>query len=460
MACRPPLARSAGRLARAATGTFPYGEGVTRRPLRCRAASSRPALRGTAGIRPRPRLAAALATITVPAAVLLAAPVPRPALATGLLHGRPPAAVPARAHATTVPAAAPVVQAAVPLAAAAAGSPPVLRWPSAGQGAVLVDGVGLLAASPGETPVPIASLTKLMTVDVLLHDHPLSLGQPGPSIEMTAADVADWRRTVAEDGSNVEVRAGEQLSELQLLEALLLPSADNLADTAAIWDAGSQAAFVARMNATAAALGLTATHYADTSGLDPASRSDAVDQARLAAVLLANPVVRAIVRQPSLPFPVVGRIPNLNPALGVDGIVALKSGLTDAAGGCLVAAAWRSVGGQQALVVTVALGQPDQLAGAARAGEALLAEAGPELRAIPVTAPRQLAAWWWAPWRPLPLPLRAPVRPLDVVGWPGLRLTVTVDPSSLVTALDTGPAATLVVRGPSGPLAAEPLTAG
>lgn len=360
---------------------------------------------------------------------------------------------------------APVLQPLVPTRLVAPGPTRPLTWPAKGEGAVLVGGVGLLGRSLDERPVPIASLTKLMTVEVLLRDHPLSATASGPSVTMTAWDVADWRRTVAEDGSNVEVRAGEVLTERQLLEALLLPSADNLADTVAVWDAGSIAAFVAKMNATAAALGLRATHYADPSGLDPASRSDAVDQARLATDLLADPVVRALVRQPSLPFPLVGRIPNLNPALGVDGIVGLKSGLTDAAGGCLVAAAWRRVGeAPPALVVTVALGQPRQLAGAAAAAESLLAQATARLEPVRLAAPRQVVGWLWVPWTPAPLALDAPPAPTAVVGWPGLVLAESLRPQA--TSVLGGPVApgdppaVLAVTGPDGPLADLPLAAG
>ena len=70
------------------------------------------------------------------------------------------------------------------------------------------------------------------------------------------------------------------LTEHQLLEALLVPSADNIADYLATWDAGSIAGFVAKMNATARQLHLRSTHYADASGVNPSSRSTAADQAR------------------------------------------------------------------------------------------------------------------------------------------------------------------------------------
>ena len=249
------------------------------------------------------------------------------------------------------------------------GLAPSFSWPAAGEGAVAVAGVGLMSHSTRSAVVPIASLTKMMTAYLVLADHPLSVGEDGPTLTMTAADVADWVRASQTDESNVPVKLGEVLSERQLLEALLLPSGDNIADTLGIWDAGSDARFVRTMNTAALSLGLTETHYADTSGVNPASRSTASDQAVLAALLMENPVVRSIVSNESLPFPVAGTIVNYNPALGVDGVIGVKSGYTSQALGCLATAAYRTVGGHRELVVAVSLGQPGGLPEKRRAAE-------------------------------------------------------------------------------------------
>ena len=259
------------------------------------------------------------------------------------------------------------------------GRAPTFAWPAAGSGAVAVLGEGLVGASPGEHAVPIASLTKMMTAFVVLNDHPISLGEEGPKFTMTAADVASWVRASQTDESNAPVRLGEVLTEHQLLEALLLPSADNIADYLAAWDGGSMARFVKKMNVAAKSLGLESTHYADASGIDPGSRSTAANQAILAAKLMENPVVRSIVSHPALPFPVAGTIYNFNPALGIDGIVGIKSGFTSHALGCLAIGAYKSVAGHAVMVVTVSLGQPDALYGAARMDENLLDQAAKKL---------------------------------------------------------------------------------
>ena len=83
-----------------------------------------------------------------------------------------------------------------------------------------------------------------------------------------------YRQAVAEGGSNLRVHAGEVLTERDLLLALLLPSADNIAETLAVWVSGNRAAFIARLNATAAAMGMGHTHFADPSGLSASDRLD------------------------------------------------------------------------------------------------------------------------------------------------------------------------------------------
>ena len=115
---------------------------------------------------------------------------------------------------------------------------------------------------------PVASLTKLMTAYVILHDHPLRMGQLGPSITVTQADVNDYDEDTVSDNSNAQVAVGEQIPEIQVLGGLLIHSADNYADLLARWDAGSEAAFVTKMNTDAAKLGMTQSHFADPSGVD------------------------------------------------------------------------------------------------------------------------------------------------------------------------------------------------
>jgi serine-type D-Ala-D-Ala carboxypeptidase (penicillin-binding protein 5/6) len=333
-----------------------------------------------------------------------------------------------------------------------------LPWPAKGQAAIVVLGHGLMARSPRTNVVPIASLTKMMTAYLVLRDHPLDGGAEGPTFVMDAADVAAYVHAVRTGESNVAVAVGERLTERQLLEALLIPSADNIADYLAVWDAGSTRAFVARMNATARALGLTHTHYADASGVSPGSRSDATDQASLAARLMRNPVVRGIVSKRSLPFPVAGTISNYNPALGVGGVIGVKSGFTSRAQSCLATAAYRTAAGHDVLVVAVTLGQTGGLGEAARVDEQLLDSAGSALVGYRLPLPASSVGTLSIDGAPVPLYAAGPA-PL-VVGWPGMELRARIVARPLRTPPTAGRVlAELVVSTPAGSTVSVPLTA-
>ena len=114
-----------------------------------------------------------------------------------------------------------------------------LTWPVHGEAAVGAVGYGVLATHGDQKAQPTASAAKIMTALAILKQHPLNLGQQGPTLTLTQADVDSYNTYVAEDGSVAKVAAGEQITEYQLLEALLLPSADNIADTLAKWSYGS-----------------------------------------------------------------------------------------------------------------------------------------------------------------------------------------------------------------------------
>jgi serine-type D-Ala-D-Ala carboxypeptidase (penicillin-binding protein 5/6) len=233
-----------------------------------------------------------------------------------------------------------------------------VSWPADGVSAADISGFGVVAGPGAARPVPIASVAKLMTAYVVLHDHPLPSGGSGPDITVQSSEAAAYQSQVHDGDSLVPVVAGETLTERQALEALLLPSADNMAWILARWDAGSQAAFVARMNATARHLGMTGTSYTDPSGLDPSTTSTAADQVRLGMAAMQVPALAAITAMPTAVVPVAGVVHNYNTLLGQDGIVGLKTGSMQAAGGCVVIAAWYNAGARNILIVAATFGQP------------------------------------------------------------------------------------------------------
>ena len=122
-----------------------------------------------------------------------------------------------------------------------------------------------------------------------------------------------------------------EYTEREALEALLLPSADNMAWILARWDSGSQAAFVARMNATARRLGMTGTSYTDPSGLDPSTAGTAADQVRLGMAAMRMPVLAAIAAKSAAVVPVASLVRNYNTLLGQDGIAGLRTSSAQAA---------------------------------------------------------------------------------------------------------------------------------
>jgi len=255
-----------------------------------------------------------------------------------------------------------------------------IAWPASGVSAADIGGIGVLPGPGASHPVPIASVAKVMTAYIVLRDHPLGAGEPGPVIVVQPGEAAAYPAESRDGDSLVPVTAGEQLTERQALEALLLPSADNMAWILARWDAGSQAAFTAQMNTTARQLGMTGTHYTDPSGLSASTTSTAADQVRLGMVAMSDSVLARIVALRSAVIPVAGVVHNYNTLLGQNGITGLKTGSDTAAGGCVLLAAWQQVHGHDTLIIAATFGQPGTattiLPDALQAGDQLVVALG------------------------------------------------------------------------------------
>ena len=251
---------------------------------------------------------------------------------------------------------------------------PSTVWPAYGQAAFVRTGESQIQAGPNQHAAAIASLAKVMTAYLVLRDHPLRPGQDGPTITLTDADVADTDRRRRRQESVLAIAAGERLTERQALQALLLPSANNIAAVLARWDAGSVEAFVDRMNATARSLGMTDTRYTDPSGYDDATESTAADQVRIVERAMRLPVFASIVATPSATLPVAGTVHNTNTLLGHDGFVGVKTGSTNPAGGCFAFQAIRRIDGKRTTITGVVLGQPghDQIAAGLAAADAMV----------------------------------------------------------------------------------------
>jgi D-alanyl-D-alanine carboxypeptidase (penicillin-binding protein 5/6) len=229
-----------------------------------------------------------------------------------------------------------------------------VTWPGQGQ-AALVAGNGRPAASPHQQPAPIASLAKVMTAYLILERYPLSGAQDGFTITVTEAQAQAEAQDAAQGQSVLVVRAGEQLSERQLLQALLIASANNIAQLLAAQAAGSQTRFVADMNAQARALGMVHTTYTDPSGFDSGTVSTAADQLRGFGRAMRFGVFRQIVSMASVTLPVAGTVTNYNPLIAE--AYAGKTGSDSAAGGCLAFFTPVTVDGRRVTAVGVVMGQ-------------------------------------------------------------------------------------------------------
>ncbi len=198
--------------------------------------------------------------------------------------------------------------------------------------ALLIDmksGQELFSIAPDERK-PMASLTKIMTALLILEDH--NLGET-----VTVPLVADDIR-----GSTVGLQSGQRLSVLNLLYALLLPSANDAAYTLATFDARSVGSFVQRMNQRALSLGLKNTHFANPAGLDHDQQfSTSRDLAWLTMAALKNPQFSKIVGTRTARITTMDgeefSLKNTNEMLHYnEDVFGVKTGTTDKAGECLI----------------------------------------------------------------------------------------------------------------------------
>lgn len=234
-----------------------------------------------------------------------------------------------------------------------------LPWPAYGQGALTAQGFGLLETHGQQKAVPMASVTKVVTALAVLKQKPLAIGQQGPSITITRDDEAIYNSYYARGGSVVKVENGEQLSEYQALQALLIPSANNIADTLVIWAFGSMENYVTYANKMIGDMHLSSTKIADASGFSPQTVSSAEDLARLGLVAIDNLLLASIVGQQTAELPIAGIVNNVNWLLGSDGVIGIKTGNTTEAGGCFLFAAKRVVNGQNLTIVGALMQAPD-----------------------------------------------------------------------------------------------------
>ena len=310
-----------------------------------------------------------------------------------------------------------------------AGTPPAMPWPTRGSAAVGVQSLGFIGSSGNEQPIPAASVAKVMTALVILEDKTLKKGDPGPTITITDADVQSYNTDFANRESVARVQAGEQITELQLLQGMLIPSANNMSETLARWEAGSIDAFVAKMNTRATALHLTHTKFADTSGANPGTVSTPSDLMSLGMTAMKQEVFAQVVGMGSADLPVAGTVYNVDGVLGQSGIVGIKTGSGLNTGANFLFAATISVDGIPITFFGCVMGQPT-LDDTFSAAKKLIGAMQSALHVRKVLVKNQTVATYVTPWG-AQTDLVSSVD-VELIEWPGMVLRQRVDARTLV----------------------------
>ncbi|MGP3978124.1 serine hydrolase [Streptomyces sp. 8N114] len=301
------------------------------------------------------------------------------------------------------------------------GSKPSMPWPSEGQAVIDVDGLGSFGSYGKQKPVPIASVAKVMTAYVILRDHPVKKGSKGKLIpvDQKAEEEAGLS---AQNESTVNVKAGQKISQREALDAIMIASANNVARLLARWDAGSEKAFVKKMNAAAKDLGMTNSHYTDPSGLTASTVSTAADQVKLGKKVMESALFREVVRQPQYEDTNGKTQPNWNRLVPMDGVVGIKTGTTTKAGGNLLFAAEKKIGGTKQLIIGAVLGQYEpSILDTVLAASKKLIDAGQDA----LTAKKVVKKGEVVGYVDDQLGSKTPVvatKDVTAVGWPGLKV--------------------------------------
>lgn len=298
-----------------------------------------------------------------------------------------------------------------------------LPWPAYGQGAIGAKGYGVLQTHGEQKAAPIASVAKVITALAVLKQKPLQPGQSGPNITITANDVAIYNDYYVKGGSVAKVVAGEQLSEYQALQAMLIPSANNMADTLAVWAFGSVNDYTAYANNLVKGMGLTNTIVADASGFSPGSVSSANDLVKLGLAVMDNPVIADIVSQQSASIPVAGSINNVNWLLGSDGVIGIKTGNIEQSGGCFLFAANRLIFGQTMTIVGAILQAPD-LNTVIKDARSIIRASDGGFEKITVASKGQVIGDYNAPWQKSAAAIVS--QDLNVINWRGNKVQTDV----------------------------------
>ena len=247
-----------------------------------------------------------------------------------------------------------------------------------------------------DSPRRIASITKLVTVLVGLEAKPVEPGTDGPVYTVSEADAALVDEVLAQDGTFAPAPVGLELTTRQLLDLILVPSANNYAIAYSRWVFGSDEAFLAAANDWLSRNGLESVRIFEASGLSDDNVATAADVLRLSRLALANPLVAEIVSQSRIEIPELGEITTTNRLLGEPGVIGVKTGTTFPSGYSLAAAQRETLTGRELVAIAVTLDRDDGEARAAdtRAALAAMAASGQTVQLVEEGEPIGSVTTW------------------------------------------------------------------
>lgn len=275
-----------------------------------------------------------------------------------------------------------------------------ITWPATSQAAVGTIDQGVLEKKPNQSPKPTASTAKIITALTVLKHKPMTTGETGPEITMSQKDVDLYNQYYANDGSVAKIVVGQKLTQYQMLQGLLLPSANNYADSLAIWAFGSLQSYQKAAQTLVGELDMQQTTVgSDASGFAPDTLSTAEDLTKLAIAAMRQPVIAEIIAQDQVDLPVAGVKQNTNWLLGADGVIGIKTGNTNEAGGVYVFASQYMVDSTHSTIIVGAVQGEPTIVSAMNQARSLISQAKTHLTLETIVKKDQVVATYTTPWR-------------------------------------------------------------
>ena len=305
------------------------------------------------------------------------------------------------------------------------------------------EGNQVFAARELDRPRVLASITKVITALVVLDTYPIEEGASGASITLTAADSALPARYRAMNGTIAPAPAGTVVTQRQVIDLMMVASANNYAETLAVWAFGSMGGYLDAARAWLSDHELDAITVGDATGFSLENTGTPRELIELARIALDNEVIASAAALPSVTVPGVGTFETTNLALGIAGVTGLKTGTLDGVGANLLFSSTVAVADETTTLVGVVLGLDDQEAVAA-AVQSLVTSVADDFFTITLVEPGTTVATYASPWGDVARLVTDVSEPVLV--WGDVSTRAIVDAPPYVVGGDQLPLATVVVE--------------